>query len=236
MRVVQRGVDRLLHRGRSVKFHATKLRTPQLLRRRSHSVKVEARHLGIHVGDCVLFAYRRKRDLHNQRFGRGRKTEDSLQAATFYALRILRRVARRLEATVRRWILFAVIKRMPRHRRRKANREIKLAAGSPASRLSHSGHRAIFADAHTRPQHFAWIVVDAAAQVQQKMTLGVRSKCVAMHAHAFARRQLRSYVRVIQRDGVVARLGMFVLMGKAVSDIRPGYPPDRPAPVAHCRR
>ena len=173
MRMIKRGVDRLLHRRRGVEFHATEFRAPQLLRRRSDTVKVEAGHLGIHVGDCVLFAHRRKRNLHNQRFRRGRKSEDSLQPATFNALCILRRIPGRLEATVRRWIFLAVIERMAGHRRGKANRKIKLAAGSPASRLSHSGHRAIFANAHTRPQHFAWIVVDAAAQVQQKMTLGV---------------------------------------------------------------
>ena len=75
--------------GEASKFHATEFRTPQLLRRRSDSVKVELGHLSIHVGDCVLLAHRRKRDLHNQRFGRGPKIEDGFQAATFYALCIL---------------------------------------------------------------------------------------------------------------------------------------------------
>src|ERR1700678_3348883 len=70
-------------------------------------------------------------------------------------------------------------------------------------------------DGDPRPQHLAGIVIDAASQVEQNVTLCAWSKGVAMHSNALAGSQFCKYCRVIQEHAVVARLRHFPAVRKA---------------------
>src|SRR3954454_7590157 len=98
---------------------------------------------------------------------------------------------------------------MARHGRRDSHCEIKLATGSPTSRLAHSRYRAVVTDAHPRPQNLTWIVVNTTAEVEQEMTLRAIGKGVAMDADSFAGGQLRANLGAIQRYSIVAGFSVF---------------------------
>ena len=207
--MIKRGIERSLHCGRSVKLNARQLIAPHLLRPGTHLVEVESGHFGVHVLDRVLFAHRRKRHLHNERSRGRRKTEHSLQSPSLYALSILRRCSRRFEAVVGWRIFFLVVKGMARHRGGESHREEQLPSGRPSAGLAHSRHGAIRMYRDARPQHLTGIVVDAAAQVEQHVTLCAFGKCVAMYTDTLAGGQLRAYSRVLKEHSVIAWLRDF---------------------------
>src|SRR5215475_10907981 len=110
-----------------------------------------------------------------------RKIEHRFQSATLDALRILRRCTGCLEAVIWGWIVFLVIERVARHGSGEAHCKIELPSGRPSAGLAHAGHRVIVVDGYSGPQHLAGIVIDAAAQVEQDVTLRAFSKCISVN-------------------------------------------------------
>src|SRR5215469_558117 len=159
-----------------MEFHSCQLLAPHLLGFSKYFIKIKSRHLGIHVGDRIFFADRRKRYFDNETSGGGRKVEYCFQSASFDALRVLRRVPWRFEPMVWWRIFFLIVEGVTRNRRGEADCKIELSPGRPSSGFSHSGHCAVLTKSDAGPEYLAGVVVNTAAQVEQYMALPVTGK------------------------------------------------------------
>ena len=213
-RVVQRGIEAAPLRCRCIHLDGAQRLCPLPARVGAHAVEIPARHFGVEIGDGVVLADRRDRDLDQQRTLRVGEIERRHDLASL-DLRALARVllARRRESLVGD-VLLGVVQLLALDGPREAQGEIQLPSRGPATGLAEAGDGAVRSQSQPRPQYLARIVVQAGAQIDQHVRGLAARKAVAVHADPRGGGELGAHAVVIEGDGVIAGLRGLVVVAE----------------------